>query len=142
MFNNKPQESKTFVNLGVILNNKGEVLIIRRKVIEKGTDGSILQWAFPGGKQQFNETREECVRREVLAETGYDIESTKQISIRVHPQFPVTIVYHPCSLKVPEPIDKPNEPHEIAEIKWVESEEIKELFTTDIDPKVANELGI
>ncbi|MFA5392523.1 MAG: NUDIX hydrolase [Candidatus Paceibacterota bacterium] len=139
---NKPQESKTFINLGVVLNDKGEVLIIRRKVIEKGADGSILQWAFSGGKQQFNETREECVEREVLAETGYDVESIKQISIRVHPQFPVTIVYHLCSLKASEPIDKPNEPHEIAEIKWIKPEEIKEIFTTDIDPKVANELGI
>jgi len=60
MLNNR-KESKTFINLGVILNNKGEVLIIRRKVIEKGVDGSSLQWAFPGGKQRLNETREECV---------------------------------------------------------------------------------
>jgi 8-oxo-dGTP diphosphatase len=136
------QESKTFINLGVVLNNKEEVLIIRRKVIEKGADGSVLQWAFPGGKQRLDETREECVKREVLAETGYDIESIKQISIRVHPQFPVTIVYHLCSLKASEPIDRPSEPHEIAEIKWVKSEEIKKLFTTDINPKVVNELGI
>jgi 8-oxo-dGTP pyrophosphatase MutT (NUDIX family) len=141
MLNNR-KESKTFINLGVVLNNKGEVLIIRRKVIEKGVDGSSLQWAFPGGKQCLNENREECVKREVLAETGYDIEPSKQISLRVHPQFPVTIVYHLCVLKFKEPIAKPIEPHEIAEIKWVKSEEIKELFTTDIDPKVANELGI
>lgn len=136
------QESKTFINLGVVLNGKGEVLMIRRKVLEVGTDGSVLQWAFPGGKQRLDETREECVKREVLTETGYDIEPIKQISIRVHPQFPVTIVYHLCSLKTSEPVAKPSEPHEIAEIKWVKSEEIKELFTTDIDPKVANELGI
>jgi len=139
---NKSQESKTFINLGVVLNNEGEVLIIRRKVIEKGSDDSVLQWAFPGGKQQFNETREECVKREILTETGYDIEPIKQISIRVHPQFPVTIVYHLCSLKTSEPVAKPSEPHEIAEIKWVISEEIKELFTTNLDSKVANELGI
>ena len=60
MHHNK-HESKSFINLGVVLNDKGEVLIIRRKVIEKGVDGSSLQWAFPGGKQRLNETREECV---------------------------------------------------------------------------------
>jgi len=117
-------------------------LVIRRRVLEKGSDGSSLQWAFAGGKQQFNETREECVKREVLAETGYDIEPNKQISLRVHPQFPVIIAYHLCFLNSQEPITKPQEPHEIAEIKWVKPEEIKKLFTTDLDPKVANELGI
>ena len=141
MFHNK-HESKSFINLGVVLNNKGEVLIIRRKVIEKGADGSSLLWAFPGGKQQFNETREECVKREVLAETGYDIISQKQISLRVHPQFPVTVVYHLCFLNTPKPIAQPNEPHEISEIKWVKSEDIKQLITTALNPKVANELGI
>jgi len=141
MFHNK-HESKSFINLGVVLNDEGEVLIIRRKVIEKGTDGSVLQWAFPGGKQQLDEIREECVKREVLAETGYDIEPSKQISLRVHPQFPVTIVYHLCVLKFKEPIAKPVEPHEIAEIKWVKPEKLQELFTTDIDPKVKQELRI
>jgi len=141
MLNNR-KESKTFINLGVVLNNKEEVLVIRRVKLETGNDSSVLQWAFPGGKQQLKETREECVKREVLAETGYDIEPIKQISIRVHPQFPVTIVYHLCSLKTSEPAAKPNEPHEIAEIKWVKPKKLKELFTTDIDLKVANELGI
>ena len=139
---NKGNESESFINLGVVLNNKGEVLVIRRKVLEKGIDGSILQWAFPGGKQQFDETREECVKREVLAETGYDIKPSKQISLRVHPQFPVIVVYHLCFLNSQEPIAKPIEPHEIAEIKWVKPEKIKELFTTDIDPKVKQELRI
>jgi len=136
------KESKTFINLGVVLNGKGEVLIIRRKVLEKGADGSVLQWAFAGGKQRFNESREECVEREILAETGYDIESIKQISVRVHPQFPVTIVYHLCSLNSPEQVAKPCEPHEIAEIKWVKPEKLTDIFTTDLDPFVARELGI
>lgn len=141
MLNNR-KESKTFINLGVVLNNKGEVLVIRRVKLETGNDSAVLQWAFPGGKQRLKETREECVKREVLAETGYDIEPIKQISIRVHPQFPVTIVYYLCSLKTFEPVAKPSEPYEIAEIKWVKPKKLKELFTTDIDPKVANELMI
>ncbi len=111
-------------------------------MLEKSADGFVLQWAFAGGKQYFNESREECVEREVLAETGYDIESKKQISVRVHPQFPVTIVYHLCSLKSPEPVAKPKEPHEIAEIKWVKPEKLTELFTTDFDLKVKQELGL
>ena len=114
---NKTEESKTFVNLGVVLNKKGEVLIIRRRVLESGSDGSVLKWAFPGGKQKYDETREQCVKREILAETGYDVIPKKQISLRLHPQFLITVVYHLCSLNFPNPITQPKEPHEIAEIK-------------------------
>ena len=54
------------INLGIVINNKGEVLIIKRKVPEKGKSGKILVWAFPGGKQESGETRESAVEREVL----------------------------------------------------------------------------
>jgi len=45
-------------------------------------------------------------------------------------------------LNFPNPIAQPKEPHEIAEIKWVKPEEILKLFTTDLDPKVKQELGL
>ena len=77
-----------------------------------------------------------------MDETGYDVECTKEISMRPHPQFDVFIVYHRCGLVNPEPIAEPKEPHEVAEIKWVKPEELKKLFTTDLDPKVAKDLGL
>ena len=136
------EESKKFINLGVVINERGEVLMIRRAQLEKGKDGSALTWAFPGGKQRFKETREECVKREVLAETGYDTQSIKQIALDFHRQFPVMIVYHLCKLSSPEPVSDPSEPHEVAEIRWVKPAEIKSLITTILNPKVAAELGI
>jgi ADP-ribose pyrophosphatase YjhB (NUDIX family) len=136
------QESESFINLGVVFNDKGEVLMIRRVKKEVGKDGAVLTWAFPGGKQGFKESREECVKREVLDETGYDIESTKQISLRMHPQFSILIVYHRCKLVSPKQVQKPREPHEVAEIRWVKPEEIKKLITTDLDPNVSRELGL
>jgi mutator protein MutT len=139
---NNIEEAEDFINAGVVINKNREVLLVRRVKEEKGKDGSILTWAFPAGKQRFKETREECVKRELLAETGYDVISSKQISLRLHPQFSVMIVYHLCHLISEEPIAKPNEPHEIAEIRWVKLEEIRELITTDIDPSVAKELKI
>lgn len=98
------REAKDFINLGIVVNDKKEVLMIRRKQKEAGNKGAVLEWAFPGGKQRYKETREQCVEREVLAETGYDIESTRQISLRIHPEIPVFIVYHLCRLKSPKPI--------------------------------------
>lgn len=136
------EEAEDFINLGVIVDEKRGVLMIRRVVKEKGTNGSVLQWAFPGGKQYLNETRQECVKREVLAETGYSINPIRQIALRMHPQFPVMIVYHFCRLASPKPVAKPKEPHEIAEIKWVKSKEIKKLITTALDPDVSRELGL
>lgn len=135
-------EVEDFINLGIVANDRKEILIIRRVIQETGSDGSILTWAFPGGRQKLKETRTECVKREILAETGYDVESIKEISLRSHPHFDVFIVYHYCMLVKPKPIAKPSEPHEVAEIKWVKPEEIKKLFTTNIDSKVARELGI
>lgn len=138
----KNSEIEDFINLGVVINNKGEVLLIRRVKKETGSDGSVLTWAFPGGRQRLGETRSECVKREILVETGYDVECTKEISMRPHPQFDVFIVYHRCRLVNPKPIAKPQEPHEVAEIKWVKPEGLKKLFTTDLDPRVARELGL
>ncbi|MCH8741691.1 NUDIX domain-containing protein [Patescibacteria group bacterium] len=138
----KNLEYEDFLNLGVAVNNRGEVLLIRWVEPEVGKDGSVLTWAFPGSGQRLNETREECVKRGILAKTGYDVESIKQISLRSHPQFPVFIVYHLCRLVSPEQVAKPNKSHEVAEIRWVKLEEIKNLIKTDIDPKVSRELGL
>jgi len=136
------KEAKDFINLGVVVNDKDEVLMIRRVKKEPGKDGAILEWAFPGGKQRYAETREQCVEREILDETGYKVESIRQISLRIHPQISVFIVYHTCRLKAEKPIAKPKEFHEIAEIKWIKKQDIKNLITTDLDEKVSQELGL
>ena len=136
------EETKDFINLGVVVNKKNEVLMIRRVEKETGKEGAILEWAFPGGKQKFGESRSECVRREVLDETGYDVEPIKEISLRIHPQFLICIVYHFCRPVSEKPVAKPKEPHEIAEIKWIKKEEIKNLITTDLDEKVSRQLGL
>jgi ADP-ribose pyrophosphatase YjhB (NUDIX family) len=135
-------EVEDFINLGVVINEKNEVLMIRRVKRERGKDGSVLVWAFPGGKQRLNESREECVKREILAETGYEVEPIRQISLRRHPQFSVMIVYHLCQLISQKPVAQPSEPHEIAEIKWVKPKEIKDLITTDLDPLVSQTLNL
>ena len=138
----KSKETEDFINLAVVKNKQGEILMIRRKKEETGKNKAVLKWAFPAGKQHLNETREECAEREVLAETGYKIKPIRQISLKMHPQFPVMIVYHLCELISPEPVAKPSESHEVAEIKWVIPSQIKNLITTTLNPDVAKELGI
>jgi len=130
------------VNLGVVINNKNEVLIVKRKIPEKGKNKNILIWAFPGGRQEPGETRESAVEREVLMETGYKVKAIKQINIRIHPGTGVLVIYHLCELLDENQIQSPAEPHEVEEIKWVNKEEIKNYFTSDIDPEVKKLLGI
>lgn len=136
------QESRSLINIAVVRNSHGEVLVIRRAKKETGADGSVLEWAFPGGKQKIDESRKENVEREVLAETGYKIISEREISMRVPHQFPIILVYHFCRLAETLPVSHPHEDWEVAEIKWVEPQELRALFTTDLDPGVAKELGI
>lgn len=131
------KENKSFINLGIVKNSKRQVLMIRRKVKETGKDQSVLEWAFPGGKQRMNEGRKACVEREILDETGYKVESTKELNLRMHPQFPVFVVYHLCKAINTEPITEPNEPHEVAEIRWVPFESVRSLVTSDLDKTVA-----
>ena len=80
------------------------------------------------------------MKREVLAETGYDVESVRQLDLQYHPQFPVTIVYHLCELESPQPVAKPQEPHEVAEIKWVPLLEVRKIVTTALNPEVGKYL--
>lgn len=139
---NKKEESQSFINLGIVMNSKKEVLMIKRKKKEMLDRSSILQWAFPGGKQHLGESRKECVEREVLAETGYQVLALKEISMRIPPELPIIIVYHLCRLQKTKPLGKTSQPWEVAEVRWVKPAEIRNLATSTLDKKVAEELGI
>ncbi len=128
--------------MGIVLNKKGEVLIIKRKKAEKTPTGKTLLWAFPGGVQEKGETREERVIKEVLEETGYLVKPLKQIHLRIHPDTNVMIAYFLCELEKEEPIQEIVEKEEVEEIKWVKPEELKNYFTTDLDPEVKKILKI
>lgn len=138
----KIKKSKDFINLGVVIDSKNQVLMIRRAKPEKGKEGAVLKWAFPGGGQYVGETHEECVEREVLSETGYDVEACQEIDLSSHPQFPAMIVYHFCELKSPKPVAEPKESEEIAEIRWVKTQQVRELITSALNSKVAEKLGV
>ena len=47
-----------------------------------------------------------------------------------------------CRLLETKPVAAPSEPWEVAEVKWVKPEQIKELITSSLDPNVAQELKI
>ena len=55
--------------VGVVVLKATHVLMIRR-----GPEPRIGQWSIPGGKQELGETWRETAAREVLEETGVDID--------------------------------------------------------------------
>lgn len=124
------------INIGVVFNQEGRVLMIRRMREESGGRGGVLRWAFPGGRAHEGESGAECAKREIYEETGYAITVVKEISSRMHPQFPATITYYLCELAMPEPVCRPSEPYEVAVIRWVRPQDVAELVTSDLDANV------
>ncbi len=133
------EKIKGFINVSLITNEKNEVLVVRRQEAEIGLDGAILDWQFPGGEQNYGESRFDCVKRCVKMKTGYDVEPVRQISIRMHPQFPATIATHSANLVSPDPSGSADG---IKEIRWIKTEELANLITSDIDPEVKKFLRI
>lgn len=129
------------IAVAVVKNKAGKVLIMKRTRLETGTDGSKLTWVFPGGKLDGDENFEQAVVREVLVETGYSIKVNKLISERVSTQLSIPITYYSC--KLAELKTRPiQEIHEVETIKWVNPGELRDYFTTELDPGVAKFLKI
>lgn len=61
--------SRPIAGVGVVVLRDDQVLMIRR-----GREPRLGQWSIPGGKQEVGETWRETATREVLEETGIEIE--------------------------------------------------------------------
>ncbi len=139
MKNPEHEPSLTHVVLGIVTNQKSEVLIVQRRKKEKKAQ-SILEWVFPGGKIKPGEDQLTAVKREVLEETGYQIKPQQEISQRIHPQFPVHLHYLSASLESDNQVSFNQE--ETVKVKWVKPKELKNYFTTDFDTGVQKYLGL
>ena len=128
--------------LGIVKSKTDKIIILDRLWKEKSLDGSTsLTWAFPGGEIDEGETPEEALVREVRNETGLKVKVVKKISERIHPQFSVKITYFSCEI-IPSAMRPITDVHEVESVKWVNAQELRNYFTTDIDPGVAKFLNI
>lgn len=55
----------------LVFDGEGRCLLLKRSMASKGNPG---KWDFPGGKVDRGEALEDAAKREVLEETGLDIE--------------------------------------------------------------------
>jgi ADP-ribose pyrophosphatase YjhB (NUDIX family) len=108
---------------GICINRKGQVLMVLQ-----GKPDEQKLWATPSGGLEQNESIEECCKREVLEETGYEVEVIKQLFIKdgisygfqveVH-YFEVRIIGGNATIQDPDQL--------IYDIAWKSADEILEL---------------
>ena len=112
-----------------IINKDDKILMIKRAKKE-----GELEWVFPGGKVEENETEEEACIREVFEETGIHVVVVDKIGERIHPNTNMNITYFLCKY-VGGNIKILNY-DEVLEIDFKGQEEIKRDIKTDIFPPV------
>lgn len=74
---NEESRKQFLIVKGIVLNDKGEILFVRRK--REWHAEAHGKWEFPGGKINFNEKPEDAVIREIKEESGYDAAVTGMI---------------------------------------------------------------
>lgn len=124
MVNYKFMENKRpDAGIGVMMLKNNKILLGRRHGDPEKADSELhgeSSWTMPGGKLDFGETFEDAAHREVLEETGINInkENLKLISIAndiVEDAHFVTVGF---LYENPEEEPKVMEPDEIVEWKW------------------------
>jgi 8-oxo-dGTP diphosphatase len=66
-------EKRPYIGVAVIV-IKGDNVLLGKRKSSHGAGG----WQFPGGHLEFNESIEDCARREVLEETGLRIKRVRR----------------------------------------------------------------
>lgn len=118
-----------FVFKGILFNKENQILIDNRK--EEILDDANGKWEVPGGKIEFGETPEEAVKRELLEETGYNVNVKQIISYSKvsmweysdHKQHTV-IFFYICELENDNHIEIND--NRINTYKWVTNKELSD----------------
>ena len=114
---------KDFIGVGVgatILNNKNEILLLKRRqsISEDRTTSGM--WSVPGGEVDFMETIEDAIKREVREEIGVDVEIVKHIGytdqILKKSKVHWSCHHFLCKIKGGEP--KVIEPNKFEKLEW------------------------
>jgi ADP-ribose pyrophosphatase YjhB (NUDIX family) len=82
---------RPILGIGAIVVNDDKVLLI-----ERGHDPLKGEWSLPGGAVEVGESLQDAVRREVLEETGLEVEPLSVVEIfeRIMPDREGRVEYH------------------------------------------------
>ncbi len=102
---------------GVITNNYGQVLVIRRA--DNG------RWEPPGGVLELGETIEEGARREVAEETGFRVTVDRLTGVYKNMNLAVVVLVFRCSLVDEQQHDTDGE---ATAVRWVDPATVASLM--------------
>jgi ADP-ribose pyrophosphatase YjhB (NUDIX family) len=117
------------VVLGLVENNNHEFLICQR--YEPDLPEVHLKWDFPGGTNEAGESLEETVRRELLEETGLEVEVLNFLPQTVERLWKYSdhhqeTVVHCCLCRLVGGV-LCGDDHKINDLKWISKERFTEF---------------
>lgn len=124
-------EKTVRVGVGVMLLKNNKILLGKRNQDPEKADSDLHgegTWTLPGGKIEFEEKIEDCVKREAFEETGIKLNEIKLISVSNDIAFGnhfVTIGFL-CEDFEGEP--KVLEPDEITEWRWFSFNDLPKIM--------------
>lgn len=126
------EQKQFFIVLAIIQNEQGEILLARRN--EPEVEYAHDKWELIGGGIEFGEDPEAALKREVREEAGVDVQIIRLLpKIITHlwnltdKQHQIIMMCYECKTIGGEL--KPGLDQEIAELKYVPLEEIKNYDT-------------
>lgn len=114
-----------YASAGAMIENEdGELLMV-----QEGKDHIHGNWDFPGGGWEDRESIIECVKREVLEETGYKVKITGFLGIykELNQRDGTENISFRFTGKVVEKTEEAKEDDEIIDVDFKSPEEIEEL---------------
>ncbi len=91
MHNNRRYPDRPIVGVGAVVIERGRVLLV-----ERGKEPLRGKWSLPGGVVEVGEYLKDALRREVLEETGLEVEPVSVIEVfeRIMPDASGRTEYH------------------------------------------------
>ena len=126
---------RPFVGVGVVVLRGDKVLLVQRvKAPNKG------QWSIPGGKQRLGETVMQAVHRELLEETGVNIEKPTLLDVVdvIVPDDKGKIQYHYTLVEYQAEwlSGECRSGDDAGDIKWVTFDELSSLRLLEITKEI------
>lgn len=108
---------------GICINPKGQILMVLQ-----GKPDEKKLWSVPSGGLEKDESIDECCKREILEETGYEVEVMKQLYIKESISYGFQVEVHYFEVRIIGGYAKIQDPDQlIYEMAWKSAEEILEL---------------
>lgn len=91
MSDGRKYPERPYVGVGAVIVHEGRVVLVKRRY-----EPLAGKWSIPGGAVEIGETLEACVAREMLEETGFEVEVGPVIEVldRITHDDASRVLYH------------------------------------------------